>query len=309
MTTSRKLFLFGFLPLVLLQACKQKPKIKLPDDKWHSGKARFAADESFEPIVEQEAYIFKALNKQAKPTITYKDENDAVQLLLDDSVRMIMLSRDLDSNEKAAIKTKTNLAPVTTPFAIDAVTLIVNKTSNDTLITVGELKKILTGEAKTDKNIVFDNPGSSLVRYFKTLCGVSDFKPKNIFSLKSNKELIEYISKNPNAIGITSYTWLYDPDKDYADAVDNVKVMGIKDESNKKFGDQYFKPSQATLDLKQYPFARSLFIVNCSGRSDDLAKGLEMYMVSDKGQYIILESGILPETLPEREVVIKRKFN
>ena len=295
------------MPFVLLQACKHKQKVNLPNDKWHAGVAKFAADESFQPIVEQEAYIFTALNQKAKPTIIYKDENDAVQLLLDDSVRMVMLSRDLDSNEMKVLKTR-NLSPEVSCFAIDAVTLIVNKASNDTLISVGQIKKILKGETKSARNIVFDNAGSSLIRYFKTLCGVSQFKPNNVFALKTNKEVIRYVSTHPDAIGVTSYTWLYDPDNDYADAVKNVKVMAVKDESNKKYGNQYFKPNQSTLYLKQYPLRRSLFVVNCTGRMG-LASGLEMYMISDKGQQIILESGILPNNLPEREISIKKKFN
>lgn len=306
MTTSHKLLLLGFLPLVILQACKQKPKAKLPDDKWHSGAARFAADESFQPIVEQEAYIFTALNKKAKPTIIYKDENDVIRLLLDDSVRMVMLSRDLDSNEMKVLKTR-NLSPEVSCFAIDAISLIVNKMSNDTLISVGQIKKILSGEAKNGKNLVFDNAGSSLIRYFRTLCGVDQFKPNNVFALKTNKEVIQYVSTHPDAIGVTSYTWLYDPDNDYADAVKNVKVMSVKDEGDKKFGSQYFKPSQSTLSLKQYPLRRSLFVVNCTGRMG-LASGLEMYMINDKGQQIILESGILPNRVPEREISIKKKF-
>lgn len=295
------------MPFVLLQACKHKQKANLPNDKWHAGVAKFAADESFQPIVEQEAYIFTALNQKAKPTIIYKDENDAVQLLLNDSVRMVMLSRDLDSNEMKVLKTR-NLSPEVSCFAIDAVTLIVNKSSNDTLISVGQIKKILNGETKSARNIVFDNAGSSLIRYFKTLCGVSQFKPNNVFALKTNKEVIQYVSTHPDAIGVTSYTWLYDPDNDYADAVKNVKVMAVKDESNKKYGNQYFKPNQSTLYLKQYPLRRSLFVVNCTGRMG-LASGLEMYMISDKGQQIILESGILPNNLPEREISIKKKFN
>jgi phosphate transport system substrate-binding protein len=299
--------LLCFLPFVLLQACKHKQKANLPNDKWHAGVAKFAADESFQPIVEQEAYIFTALNQKAKPTIIYKDENDAVQLLLNDSVRMVMLSRDLDSNEMKVLKTR-NLSPEVSCFAIDAVTLIVNKSSNDTLISVGQIKKILNGETKSARNIVFDNAGSSLIRYFKTLCGVSQFKPNNVFALKTNKEVIQYVSTHPDAIGVTSYTWLYDPDNDYADAVKNVKVMAVKDESNKKYGNQYFKPNQSTLYLKQYPLRRSLFVVNCTGRMG-LASGLEMYMISDKGQQIILESGILPNNLPEREISIKKKFN
>lgn len=295
------------MPFVLIQACKQKPKVNLPNDKWHAGVAKFAADESFQPIVEQEAYIFTALNQKAKPTIMYKDENDAVQLLLNDSVRMVMLSRDLDSNEMKVLKTR-NLTPEVSCFAVDAVTLIVNKASNDTLISVEQIKKILKGETKSAKNIVFDNTGSSLIRYFRTLCGVSQFKPNNVFALKTNKEVIQYVSTHPNAIGVTSYTWLYDPDNDYADAVKNVKVMAVKDESDKKYGNQYFKPNQSTLYLKQYPLRRSLFVVNCTGRMG-LASGLEMYMISDKGQQIILESGILPNNLPERQISIKRKFN
>jgi len=306
MKSSHKLLLC-FLPFVLAQACKQKPKANLPNDKWHAGVAKFAADESFQPIVEQEAYIFTALNQKAKPTIIYKDENDAVQLLLDDSVRMVMLSRDLDSNEVKVLKTR-NLNPEVSCFAIDAVSLIVNKASNDTLISVGQIKKILNGETKNARNIVFDNAGSSLIRYFRTLCGVSQFKPNNVFALKTNKEVIRYVSTHPDAIGVTSYTWLYDPDNDYADAVKNVKVMAVKDESNKKYGNQYFKPNQSTLYLKQYPLRRSLFVVNCTGRMG-LASGLEMYMISDKGQQIILESGILPNNLPEREISIKKKFN
>ena len=305
--TGNKFLLCCFLPVVLLQACKQKPKAKPPGDGWHSGAAKFAADESFGPIVEQEAYVFTALNRLAKPSIIYKDENAVVQLLLNDSVRMVMLSRDLDSSERNVLKTR-NLIPEVNSFAIDAVTLIVNKMSNDTLITVGQLKKILTGQAKSDKNIVFDNQGSSLIRYFRTLCGVNEFKPKNIFALKTNKEVIEYVSKNPTAIGVTSYSWIDDPDNDYADAVKNVKVMAVKDESDKKYGKQYFKPNQSTLYLKQYPFRRSLFIVNCTGRMG-LGTGLAMYMTSDRGQQIILNSGILPESIPEREITIKRKFN
>jgi phosphate transport system substrate-binding protein len=176
------------------------------------------------------------------------------------------------------------------------------------LITVGQIKKILTGDAKTANNIVFDAPGSSLVRYFRTLSGVDQFKPKNIFSLKTNKDVIKYVATHPDAIGITSYTWIYDPDSDYADAVKNVKVMSVKDENDKKYGNQYFKPSQSTLYLKQYPLRRSLFIVNCTGRMG-LGTGFELYATGEKGQQIILESGILPVQIPEREITIKKKFN
>jgi len=213
----------------------------------------------------------------------------------------------LDSNEVKVLKTR-NLTPAVSKFALDAVTLIVNKASNDTLITVGEIKKMLNGQTKTDKNIVFDNPGSSLVRYLKQLSGnTNNFKLKNVFALKSSKEVIKYVSTHPDAIGFTGFNWLDDPDADYADAVNNVKIMGVKDEDSKKYGAQYFKPSQVTLSEDQYPLSRSLYVINCTNR-DGLGTGFAMFLTSERGQKIILSSGLLPAIMPGREIQIEHKL-
>ena len=164
-------------------------------------------------------------------------------------------------------------------------------------------RRHLKRQAKTDKSIVFDNSGSSLVRYLKELAGEKDFKQKNIYALKSNKEVIEYVSKHPEAIGITGFSWINDPGADYADAAKNVRVLAIKDEGSKTAPSQYFRPSQTTLYLKQYPLLRYLYVVNCSGR-DGLGSGFEHFIESDKGQRIILRSGLLPIAIPERNIVI-----
>jgi phosphate transport system substrate-binding protein len=290
----------GFLFILALQACKQKPATY--NDTISEGNAKFAADESFEPIVDAENYIFKALDPKAQPEILYKPENDVVRLLLQDSVRVAILARQLDTSELNVLKTR-NLTPSVSPFAVDAVAVIVNKASNDTTITVADIKKMLNGQAKSAMNIVFDNPNSSLVRYLKTLAGVTDFKLKNIFALKSNKEVIKYVSTHPDAIGFTGFNWLDDPDKDYADAVNNIKIVGVKDEDNKKYATAYYKPSQETLSLGQYPLKRNLYIINATNRQG-LGTGFELFLNSDRGQRIVLSSGLLPNTMPGREVEI-----
>jgi phosphate transport system substrate-binding protein len=302
-----KLFVLSFLFLAVLQACKQKPAIPAYNDTFSSGNAKFAADESFEPIVDAENYVFKALDPKAKPEIVYRSENDVVNLLLQDSVRVVIISRDLDSNEVKVLKTR-NLTPAARKFALDAVAIIVNKASNDTLITVDEIKKMLNGQTKTDKNIVFDNPGSSLVRYLKQLSGnTNNFKLKNVFALKSSKEVIKYVSANPDAIGFTGFNWLDDPDADYAGAVNNVKIMSVRDEDSKKYATQYFKPSQVTLSEGQYPLSRNLFVINCTNRQG-LGTGFASFLTSERGQNIVLSSGLLPATMPGREIQIEHKL-
>ncbi len=292
--------------ITTLQACDQKPAKDTGTDDFTSGTVKFAVDDSFAPIVGQEMYIFKSRNPKADPNVLYTTENHAVNLLLNDSVRVAVLSRDLDTAEINVIKRR-SLDVKVLRFAIDAVTLIVNRNSKDTLASVGELKKMLNGLGDPNKTIVFDNPNSSLVRYLKELSGNKEFKQKNIYALKSNKEVLKYVSEHPDALGITGYSWLVDPDKDYAPYVDNVKIVGVKDESNKQYPDQYFKPSQETLVLKQYPLSRGLYIVDCSSKSG-LAMGFANFIAGDVGQRIILRSGLLPDNMPPREINVRSKL-
>ncbi|MGZ3939706.1 MAG: substrate-binding domain-containing protein, partial [Flavisolibacter sp.] len=185
------LLLSGVLLLLVFQTCKRNIPAKNFNDTKDSGEALFVSDESFAPILDQELYIFKHENPKAKPAVIYKSENDVVKVLLSDSSRFAFLSRPLNDEEIKAMKSR-NLPSVVTKFAVDAVAIIVNSASTDTATTVDEIKKMLKGEAKTDRSIVFDDPNSSLVRYLKEFTGQSDFKQKNIYALKSNREVIEY---------------------------------------------------------------------------------------------------------------------
>ena len=288
-----------------LQSCRDKKK-QPGVERFTSDSTKIAVDESFRPIVDEELYIFRALYNNVHPRIIYAPENKAVNLLLDDSLRIAVLSRDLNAAEYKALKTR-NLIPQIDRFAIDAVTLIVNKSSNDTLTTVSEIKKMLNGNTKTDKSIVFDNPNSGLVRYLKEFSGNMDFKQKNIYALKSNKDVISYVSKHPDAVGIVGFSWLNDPDKDYARDVQNVKIVSVKDDVSKAGSNQYFAPSQTTLALKQYPLTRNLYVLNCTGKFG-LGMKFVAFLQSDRGQRIILKSGLLPDDIPGRVVNVKTKI-
>ncbi len=293
----------ALVSVIVLQSCKHnKPKIAA--DGFMSGTADFLVDESCAPIVDEEAYVFKALYPAAKPRILYKTENEVLNLLLNDSIPFAIMTRPLTPAE-SKIMTGHTRPPDINRFAVDAVTLIVNQSSNDTVITVSQIRDMLNGKIRTDKNIVFDNPNSSLVRYLKELSGSKDLNAKNIYALKSNKEVIRYVSQHPASIGITSYAWISDPDQDYAAAVDKVKIVAVKNDTAKNDAG-FIKPSQETLSLKQYPLARSLYIVNCTGKQG-LGSGFAAFMLSDRGQRIILKSGLLPDSVPGREIHIVKE--
>jgi len=302
MSNSLKIIITCIIVLVVFATCKHKTEKVLETDTATTGTTNLVADESFRPILEQEQYVFKSLYPDTKPNLIYKSENDALNLLLKDSVRAAILARDLHPDEIRLLTSRT-LPPETITFAHDAIVLIVNQRSADTLMTVNQVKQLLNGQIMTDHNIVFDNPNSSLVRYLKELAGNNELKQKNIYALKTNKDVITYVSEHANAIGIVGFSWLNDPDKDYADAALKVKIVGVKGNNNDKYATQYFKPSQATLALKQYPLSRNLYFINCTGRSG-LASAFSDFLHSERGQRIILKSGLLPDSIPTREINI-----
>jgi phosphate transport system substrate-binding protein len=306
MMSKLNVFFAVFGTFIILQSCEQKPAAVQVKETESTGSATFVVDESCQPIVDEEKYVFSQQNSEAKITLLYRPENAALRMLLNDSVRFAILTRELRDDEIKILKGR-NLSAQQYRFAIDAITLIVNKTSNDTLTSVGEIKKMLNGGTKTNVNIVFDNANSSLVRYLKEFSGNKDFKLKNVFALKNNKEVIKYVSEHPGAIGITGFSWLNDPDDDYKAAVQNVKIVSVKDEASKTAPNEYFAPSQNTLALKQYPLTRGLYVINCTGKRG-LGTGFAYFMLNERGQRIILRSGILPEIIPEREIKIKNSF-
>ena len=52
-------------------------------------------------------------------------------------------------------------------------------------------------------NVIFDNNKSGNIRYFKELFNIKDSLSKNFFAVNSNEEVINYVSRNPNALGIS----------------------------------------------------------------------------------------------------------
>ena len=59
------------------------------------------------------------------------------------------------------------------------------------------------------------------------------------------------------------------------------------------------KPFQAYVALKQYPLYRKINIINPEGRYG-LGTGFASFINSDKGQRIILKSGLVPANVPVR---------
>lgn len=299
--------------LTLLSACQGKPKDSRTDT-YTSGVIAIAADESFRPIVQEEIDVFEGLTPLAGIVPRYVTEVEAVNLLLKDSLRLAITSRRLTPEEMNSFNSR-KFFPQEIKIAIDGLALITNPNNQDSLITVNELRSILTGETKRwkelypssrlgDIRLVFDNKNSSTVRFAAdSICKGAPLS-SDLKALKTNREVIDYVARTPNAIGIIGVNWLSDRnDSTGLSFSREVRLMSVS-AAAEATPQNSFKPYQAYLYYGDYPLARSIYALLNDPRSA-LPWGFASFLASDRGQRIILKSGLVPATQPVRVVNVK----
>lgn len=307
------LFIAWMVAAAFLSACQSKPKDGLTDTST-SGVIAIAADESFRPIIQEEADVFEGLFPLAGIVPRYVTEVEAVNLLLKDSLRLAITSRRLTPEEMNSFNSR-KFFPQEIKIATDGLALITHRGNPDTLITVNQLRSILTGRvlqwndlypASRLKHIlpVFDNKNSSTVRFaVDSICKGASLSDR-VKALKTNKEVIDYVSRTPEAIGIIGVNWLSDRnDSTGLTFSKEVRVMSVSAAAQATPENSY-KPYQAYLYYGDYPLTRSIYALLNDPRSA-LPWGFASFLASDRGQRIILKSGLVPATQPVRIVNIK----
>ncbi len=288
---------FLLISLLFVLACQNKSKDKL--DTIIKGKATIYVDESILPIVEDEEAVFET-QYEAKLHLVSQSENEVLNALFNDTAKIAILTRKLSDKELKKFQAK-KIVPRITPFATDAVALIRNKTSNDTLIALKDVIDFINGKTvQSIKGLVFDNANSSTVRYFNEVTGETITNKKNIFSFKTNEEVIKYVANNDGMVGVIGINWIFQPPLSLQETVDKVNIMGIKGLNT----NDYFSPTQDNLASGNYPLARHLYIINCQGYSG-LGMGFASFLGGERGQRIILKSGLVPERIPTRKIRIR----
>lgn len=262
------------------------------------GNVSVFVDESLRPIIDEQVEIFES-RYDGKIQLISKSENEIIQGLVKDTTKIAVLTRQL-TNEEQNVFASRKIFPKQTHFATDAIVLIANINTKDTLISIEEITDFLKGSTSTKiKGLVFDNPNSSSVRYLNNLAGIKESANKNIYSFKTNEEVIKYVSQNSGMIGVVGLNWIEQLNAD----LEKIAVLSVKNlKSN-----SYIYPSQNSLAEKTYPLARDLYIINCQGYSG-LGMGFSSFVAGEVGQRIVLKSGLLPFKMPGRNIIVRNKI-
>ncbi|MFY7908529.1 MAG: PstS family phosphate ABC transporter substrate-binding protein [Emticicia sp.] len=281
-----------------LWQCNSQEKQDLPNE----GEITIAADESLQPIVEAEVMAYNAHYPKAKLNVVYVPEQRAMSLMMNDSVNVAIVTREATPGEKA-VYTSNNIPYLPAKMALDGVAIISNTESSIKNLSVTELKEMFEGQKKTDIKLVFDNSSSSNLNYMIQKLGLKDLKKANIFAADGNKDVIEYIKKNKNAIGVIGGNWISDIDDSKSQSfINSIHVVGISDA---KTPDKYYTPTTASLRARKYPFERRVILHTKKGYG--LTSAFIRFCCAYIGQLVVEKSGLLPYYIYEREIILEKK--
>ncbi len=306
------LSIMGVVFVLFLMGCGGDPAKQI--DTPTRGVMKIAIDDSYRLFMESEIYAFETTYKYAWIDTVYKTETEVFEDFMNDSVPLIVVNRKLTDQENE-ILTAQQIVPKTTRIAYDAVALIVNKENPDSDIYYDQIQDIFSGKISKwsqinpssklgDIKVVFDHYKSANPRYFKERFEL-DSLPATCYAVQSNREVINYVENTPNAIGVISVNWISDKrDSVSNDFLNRIKVVGVSPPGNNDPSANFYKPYQAYIANVLYPFIREVYCINRQTYSG-LAFGLSAYIACDKGQLIILHSGLVPATQPIRIVEIK----
>ena len=293
--------IFGLL--LVLGSCSSQTK---ENQTIVGGKLQILVDETLLPIMEEQVAVFEHLYRQADVELSAAQENQIITKLVNNEVEVVVLTRQLSDEEMSFFEAR-QFRPRVYRFAGDALALVVNKNSTDSVVTVDDIIRVMQGKAPVGhaSRLVFDNPNSSTVRYLKDLAGVDSLPEVGVYALKSNSDVLKYVYETPQTIGVLGLNWVVRPDSALQRYADGVKVLGVRNEAGKPGDDGLYKPSQSNLAEGIYPLSRSVYIINAEPRKG-LGMGFAAFLTGLSGQRIILKSGLMPDSLPPRELIIRK---
>lgn len=261
-------------------------------DTWKRGTIHISADESFKPVVDALVQVYESNQPGTHFIVHYKPEAECLQDLLVDSIRLVLATRSFTKAEELVIADSLKLVPRQLEVARDAVAVIVNPLSPDSMFTLPELRDILTGKFKKKLIPVFDGvKATSTVRFIVDSVLKNQPLTPQAMAARTSEGVIDYVAKHPDAVGLIGVSWIGNKeDTAQQGFLKRVKVARL--ESTDRPGG-FVLPYQDNVYLGIYPLVRS-WVYTLKENHKGLGEGFADFMAGDRGQLIFRRAYLVP---------------
>lgn len=270
-------------------------KVFSGEESLTSGLIHISVDESFKPIIDSQIKVFSSLFPKAKVIPHYKSEAECLKDLMNDSIRMVIVTRGLSEEEVNTLKDTLGFTPSWGKVASDAIAVIVNNKAKDSLFDMSDIRSLMEGTSGYKLNPVLDGKkATSTIRFMIDSVLKGHPLAPNIAGADSSVGVINYVASHEDAIGFVGVSWIGNPDdKQQLAFLSSVRVASLQSTNDKE---KYIKPYQANIATKRYPMIRGLYYIvkeNFSG----LGRGFSNFLQNEKGQLIFYRAYLVPSKM------------
>lgn len=270
------------------------------------GVLNVAVDETVYPLVKEQEEVFLSAYPNARLNLIVKPELLAIQEMLSKEAGVAVLARELNETENNYFK-KRSIKPRIFPVWTDAIVVINNTKLADTTVTIEYLVNAMKGESADRKKIVFDNLNSSAFRHLKDLGKLEKVASNFVEAQGGSEKVLEAVASDPEKIGILGYNVYLDLISSFPNK-NNIRILSVQNTIGEGADNNYYKPNQSTIAAEQYPLRRTFYVLNYQPNLG-LGIGFSAFLTGDRGQRIVLKSGLVPATMPGRDIIIRDEIS
>lgn len=285
---------FLALLILVISSCSHASKQGIADSPT-SGTIHISVDESFKPVIEEQIKVYEATFPGTTIIADYKSEADCFRdLYSDTSNRMVIVTRGLTGREARYFNDSLSYSPVSDRIAADAIAILVNGNSTDTLYTMDRLQKMLTGKMGNKQPIVFDGLNATSTFRFVTdsILKGQPFDTSVVKAVKNSAAVLDYVASDPGAVGLVGISWIGNPeDTAQLRMLKKVKIGYVQ--CALCVDSPYVKPTQAGILTRRYPLVRGLYYI-LKENYNGLGSGFASFLKYERGQLIFRRAYLAP---------------
>jgi phosphate transport system substrate-binding protein len=284
-------FVYAMGLFICLGGCGS-PSDSNNSDTRTEGAINISSDESFKPVIDSQIKVFEAKYPDAHIIVHYKPEADCFRDFAVDSIRMVIVTRKATPQEQSFLIDSMRVGPEQMIVARDAIAIVLNKDAKDSFYTVNDIRQILTGRFKRNLIPVFDGlRATSTVRFIvDSILKGDTLTPKTVAG-KTSEEVLDYVAKNPDAVGFTGVNWIGNPeDSTQLSFLKKVKIARLE---SADVPGAFVQPVPYTIYTLRYPLVRDLVYI-VKEKHNGLAHGFASFISGEKGQLIFKRAYLAP---------------
>lgn len=275
------------------------------------GTITLMATESLAPLIQREAEEFHRLYPEANVTVLSTSTRDAIVSLFNDSVKLVIVDRPLNTEEQEVAK-KANLDVVRNRIAVDALAVIVNSRNNLEHTSLDTLENIFNrtlstwnriSGSRTRGSIELVMTGRNSGAYELLMSHFFTFSKSVVpdYVAPTQAGVLRYTATHTNALGVVSLAALDTTGQPgLQELKSSVRVLALRGKDSVN-NEGYMKLHQANVYRALYPLHYPVYVYTTAS-SASVAAGFSAFIASAPGQKIFLKSGLVPATMPVRLV-------